>query len=441
MSPVALALFALGFVDAFEVGRHLELNLRVIESFEHGPVILEASITNRGTRMLIIDEFVRYGHCLVWPLDDWNLRERRPPFCRLGSGLYFPLRPGQTYTERHSLHTNFRSRFPAGTHPVEATWMLATPYELKRDGESIPVPGPLMAFASKTFPVTISPATPANRYALAARLEAEFAALPPVSHEADDRDSPLWELCERVTHTPHKELIPLALRLLDSLPDRLRSQIYVGPAADLVEMVFDADPAAAHRIFVDRLTASPPSIHPGLVMPVWWEAVWKFRSNLWDLALPLDPRFWNDRRWRAQWVPHKQLLELVRWLPESSPRILPEAEFRRLIVAKDFWVRAWLFYDFRDRLTPDWNTAFLAEAKRWANAAPDANAPKVIDRGTDLFLDILSYDRVAGGKLLDIFAAGNVDNPVCWAARQKVAERTQREREREREQREREREP
>jgi hypothetical protein len=339
----------------------VELKLHVIEAFEHGPVVLDVSITNRGNRTLSLDELTQLKRSLVFVPASWKREARSQPICRILYGISRPIKPGETVTQRHTLHGEYRSTFPAGTHSIEVLWKVSVPQWREVEGRAFPRPGELAAFPAKTFNVTISPATPTNRWALAARLEAEFAALPPPAKGADR----LWDtqykaLCDKVILSPHKELIPLAFRLLERYPfDPLQWDYAWFFDRDLVETILQADPPTAHRLFVDRLITSPPGIHPVVVFPAW-----QSRPRQWgDIGLEditenlfavFNPDFLTRPTLWHRWNPIRDFGWLIEWAGDAAgdaaARRLPDAELRRLAEAKDPEVRKLVAETFGSRL-------------------------------------------------------------------------------------------
>jgi hypothetical protein len=339
------------FVEFEENNKHLELNLLVVEAFESGPVIFDVSITNRGTKPLFIRELTHPGLCWIAKPGEWAVQYRAPQSICLVE-LEWLLDVGKTYTERHTLHHVFRSPFPAGTYQVMAAWSLWTVQKrLKVSGGIAEVPGRLTAFTTKTFTITIAAATGENRKALAQRLEAEFNSLPASSRRDQEEGSEFHRLCDKVIFAPHRELIPLALKLHDRAPAPNHNSLSRAPQRMLVEMVLDADPAAAHHIFVDRLLTTPPQCDLPTVFPLWGDPAREFAGiSKWYVAALLNPRCWvNPESWEylAPWSP---VMQLLHWANESAPRMLPDTELRRLVEAKDPRVREAVAFWFGKRL-------------------------------------------------------------------------------------------
>jgi hypothetical protein len=390
----------------------LELSVRVVEAFEHGPVILDVTVTNRGDESLPVTTYGSQPRSEVIVPASWHRGSPRRDIWCGGAGLVLQetLKPGKSWTERHTLHLTHTLIFPPGRHEVAVDWpMRFSP----QDGESR-----LVAYPTKTFPITITAATAENRKALAARLEAEFAALPPDA-EGDFRD-PLYVFAEKLDGTAHQELIPLALRVLD----RSSASRVLGTVVPdrMVWMVFRADAEAAHRIFVDRLLAASPQINPPTAFHVWRCAPESGaeigRSIIHRLIEPvfwLNPELWGE--WfRSDWLPHEELRELLYWGTEYAPTILPAAELRRLTTAKDFRVRAWTYYVFGHQLGDEWRADFLKEARQWAEK-PAKDDDRVLER----LVWRLDPDQPHARKLLDVFAAGADENPITKPAREELA--------------------
>ena len=402
--------------EVVETTRSLELSLKVVEAFEHGPVILDVTLTNRGKKTLQVRTYSLMQQSSIVPPVEWKAWEPVRWGCA-GTLQDLALEPGERLTERHILHQEFVSGFPAGECRVTVNWTLLGP---PRADE---VAWHILAVLKETFPVTISPATPANRWALAARLEAEFRSLPPSAR--GDFEDPLWQLGNQLLGVRHKELIPLALEMLD----RARP----GPEFDLTGMfreqmasvVLGADPAKAHQIFVDRLLANPSRIESSSVFKTWHSAA----DGLGEISRAIlarltDVQCWtNPTLFKHLW-PEDELMSLLRWAKYSVPCILPDNELKRLRSAKDFTVRAWVYHTFGHRLGPAWCDEFLKEARRAAEAKPDAKKPQGLDPALEELVFTLVYDpeNAHNKRLLDIFLAGARDNPIAIASRAELAE-------------------
>jgi hypothetical protein len=254
--------------------------------------------------------------------------------------------------QRERLHLTYRSAFPAGAYRVLVVWEVTTTRGLRGPtGRGFPVPGDVTFQLSTTFPVTISPATPANRWALAARLEAEFAALPPPVTDKGLRDYHFDNLCEKVICTPHKELVPLAFRLLERYPQGWGRSAPGWLSNDgLAETIFQADPATAHRLFVDRLITSPPRMNPILAFWIWWEPVGKFTQISDRFFAVFKPEFLTQPEYWHLWNPMRDLGDLIAWSRDAAARRLPDVELRRLAAAKDPEVRRLVERYFGTRL-------------------------------------------------------------------------------------------
>jgi hypothetical protein len=346
----------------------LELNLRAIEAFERGPFVLEATITNRGTKPLLVEGLELNGACRVRFPQWWSFEYRGNVDCwgvRRVPHIVARIRPGETYTDRYYLSRDFRSLYPAGTHEIRTHWQLWTitkrklwiPKNEGGDEVFIDAPARLAAMPSKTFTVTISPATPANRLALAARLEAEFASLPPPSAKDSDLDGPFQTFCDRILYAPHPELIPLYFRALD----RTDGRELFGRAAErnLVESIFAADPARAHRLFVDRLIAPQGDLHAYTAFYIWTQLTSEKMWPPYHLAECLWPETWFESEWWSSWV--LGYLQALLQRRSSAQRRLPDAELLRLATAKDPDVRERVFNHFKNRLSDEWCDAYLKE--------------------------------------------------------------------------------
>jgi hypothetical protein len=416
---LGLALLGLSFVDgrlveAVRAARSLELNHRVIEALEHGPVILEVTVTNRSEKTVVVASpgaFTRL--VLKTPPKAWNLQERIP--CAGVRGLQkLSLVPGQVHKERITLHVEFVSDFSAGTYQIGLSWPLTwdNPFHV-------------LHLPEKRIQITIAPATPANRWALLARLQSDFAALPPPADGDgrffghDDDPDPFSDLCERVACTPHKELAPLAMKLLDRCPHREWGSTV---ESELMLTVFFADPAWAHRIFVDRVIARSPRTHLTDVFDMWdlprtalSAIVEGYLNRVTNSGLWLEARMWQHL------APIEPLKELLLCARRTTPLILPDSELQRLKAAKDFWVRGWIYATFSDRLGTKWCDGFLDEARKWARSAPGPTTAELTYHESSLLIR-LRYGPSSTHKLLEILAAGNQNNSVCKEARKLLTE-------------------
>ena len=419
-----VAMLTVPLAETIETTKSLELKAQVVEAFELGPVIIDVSVTNRGNKALFLEEHRWPASYLITP-NSWHpwYRQSRLLCAGVGTRIVETLLPGETLTERHSL-----SYATPGRHSVTAVWPSWSLRE-ERPGHA----GEVQHFAvpQVKFDLFVTPATAQNRKALAKRLEAEFAALPPPTekdglqsryrYDPARKQDPLGDLCEKVTNGPHAELFSLALRLYDRCRpdrrcgDRMRSE--------LVSAIFASNPCAAHRIFVDRLISSPPADLDFIFST--WSASREFLTDIGPnyLRSALSPEVWQDPSLWQLLSPSEAMGDLIRWMSYSAPLTLPEDELGRLTKAKGFWVRAWTYSVFFNRLDANWREAFLKEARQWVeNAVVQISPPEEIDHTTRMLLIHLELGGAPGHRLLEIFAAGKPENPVCKEARDTLIE-------------------
>jgi hypothetical protein len=424
MPLLLVAMLTVPLSETIETTKSLELKARVVEAFELGPVIVDVSVTNRGNKALFLEKHRWPASCLITP-DSWLpwYRQSRLLCAGVGTRIVETLLPGETLTERHSL-----SYATPGQYSITAVWPSWSLRE-ERPGHT----GEVQHFAvpQVKFDVVVKPATAQNRAAFAKRLEAEFAALPS-PREKDGQQSryrydparkpdAFGDLCEKVTHGSHRELFSLALRLYDRCrPDRRFGNRM---RRELVSAIFASNPRAAHRFFVDRMIASPPAdLHFIFSM---WSASRELLADIGPnyLRSALSPEVWQDPGLWQLLSPSQAMGDLIRWMCYSAPLILPEAELGRLTKAKDFWVRAWTYSVFFNRLDAKWRDAFLKEAHQWVeNAVVQISPPEEIDDSTRMLLIHLELGGVPGHRLLEVFAAGKPENPVCKEARDTLIE-------------------
>ena len=286
---VALATIDGAFIEDARSANSLELNLRVIEAFERGPVIVEVSITNRSENAVTATDPARLNGLILSTLPNaWKAEFRIP--CQSGVGPYrVRVEPGEVRKRRFVLQSEYVSEFPAGTYRIAVTWPLR--WNLVR----------VVTLPKKTFPITITPATFANRWALLARLQAEFTSLPPVPDQGLLEDAAL-ELGEKLAYSRHKELIPLILRFLDRYPPQTDDLFGNTLCLDLVRTVFLTDPAVAHRAFVDRLIEMPPRVDPSDVF-MWWDPPRLTHYVQAYLRRFTNLKSWYSLNWWASLVP------------------------------------------------------------------------------------------------------------------------------------------
>jgi hypothetical protein len=323
-------------IELAKVNETLELKLRVIEAFEHGPVIVEVSLTNRGKSPVAATDPARLNGLILSTLPKaWKAELRIP--CQSGVGPHqIRLAPGEVRKERYVLQSEYVSDFPSGTHRIGVTWPLR--WSLDR----------VVTLPEKMFPITITPATFTNRWALLARLEAEFAALP-LPRDLARVEGAAVELGEKLAYARHKELIPLILRFIDRYPPQTDELFGASVCRELVATVFLTDPAVAHRAFVDRLIEMPPRIDPSAVFS-WWETP--------RLAPHLETYFarfahaqrWYSLDWWASLAPWHPVWDFICVANHHAPWVLPDAELRRLNTAKHPVVRESIEKTFGDRL-------------------------------------------------------------------------------------------
>ena len=361
--------------DVIETTRHLELGLTVVEAVEDGPIIFEVTLTNRGPRTLEV-EWSNGSDSEIAPPAEWAVTAgRRICGSRIISETV--LRPGQTWTERFAPHVEWVGWFPAGAAPVTVSWPLRA-----RSGKAVADP-------VRTFPLTLAPATPATLAAVARRVEADLALLP--REQPTGRDAWAWRervdrAADRVRFSRHPGLTPVVLKFLDWCP--------IGPnrfeddtrhvRRDLVWTVFAADPATAHRLFVNRLAGKTLPADPATEFEVWADA----REDVFRIT---RRAFWHEMFCEtshtapaAAYVYHV-LAELNGFLT-AAPRLLPADELNRLAAADDFWVRALTFAAFADRLDPAWNETFLRDVRgRWPGPPAEVVRQLVRDLGHERY--------------------------------------------------------
>jgi hypothetical protein len=198
----------------------------------------------------------------------------------------------------------------------------------------------------------IETATEKNRKALALRLETEFAALPADIGRDKEDGSAFLQLSDKVIFAPHKELIPLALKLLDRCPkDSHITESTYRKASELVETIFNADPAVAHRIFVDRLLTSPVHEHAFIAFDEWRRPGGKLAMYLDEVLVRNEVAV--DCVIRKPWLWTNTLKAMFRWFSTSAPKVLPDEELARLLLAKDPRVQTHVSNCFRHRLDRD----------------------------------------------------------------------------------------
>lgn len=406
--------------------KNLELSLHVIEAFENGPVILDVTLTNRGMKRLMVRKYSFIQHSSIVTPAEWNAWAPARYGCAgtLGDQV---LEPGTRLTERHILHHEFVSGFPAGEYRVTVNWALMGPPMANE------VAWHILARLKKTFPVTISPATPANRYALAARLEAEFKSLPPGAR--GDFEDPLWNLRDKLMGARHKELMPLAVKMLDRSQPKPGVDFTSLFRRDMASVVLQANAAAAHPILVDRLLADSPRIDASSVFEAWHSAA----GGLGEIGQSITERtanltYWTNPAWFKYLWPEDELVSLLLWANYTVPCLLPDSELKRLSSAKDFTVRAWVYYTFGSRLGPAWCAEFLKEAQRAVEGKPDTKEGQKLSPALENLVTTLVYspENAHNKRLLDIFLAGAQGNPIAIVARDELAKRENNEKKHER---------
>ena len=333
---VWLAILDGPFIEDARTAKSLELNFQVVEAFERGPVIVEVSIKNRGDNLVAVMDPARLSGLILSTLPRaWKAEPRIP--CQSGVGPFgVRLEPGESRKERYVLQSEYVSDFPAGTYQIGVTW----PLRFNR-ARAVTLP-------EKIFPITITPATFANRWALLTRLEAEFTALPPPRNRGRVEGDAI-ELGEKLAYSRHKELIPLVLRFLDRYPPQTEELFGATVCQELVATVFLTDPEVAHRAFVDRLIVMPPRVEPSAVFS-WWESP--------QLTLYLEAYFrrfthiqdWYSLDWWASLAPWHPVWAYICDANCHRPWVLPAAELRRLATAKHPIVRDLTEKTFGDRL-------------------------------------------------------------------------------------------
>ncbi|HSQ57099.1 MAG TPA: hypothetical protein VLM40_15320 [Gemmata sp.] len=345
---------------------NLELKLDVIEAFEHGPVILDVTITNRGKTPLKLARGqgeIESTFVLPQPWRAWS-----PPPVFLPAALIIPtLKPGDSLTERHNLHIDYVSSFPAGKYEIEVSWVL---HGLAPASNELPI----IAVPTKRFPIRVSPATRATRFGLVWRLKKEYDALPPTAGE--QYGDSLFLFCNKIRNTPHRELIPLALQIMKRVERNPLWEL----RDSMEDFLFRADPHLAHGIFVDWLLTTPPRPNAVEVFSDWQRAEREFPDIFQSYFERISERpyeemvnydvglYWLDpMNWGCLW-PGEEVWSLTMWLNFTSPRVLPKEELRRLSKAKDIEVRANTYCAFGHRLGKQWCDEFLKEAREFAKA-------------------------------------------------------------------------
>src|SRR5688500_10216047 len=100
-ATAVLMLLASPVGEVVETTRTLQLDLKVIEAFEHGPVILDVTLTNRGKKALTLAKGEGQNRSSIAPPRAWQTWSPPPGFVLPTRGLTLTLQPDQSLIERH----------------------------------------------------------------------------------------------------------------------------------------------------------------------------------------------------------------------------------------------------------------------------------------------------------------------------------------------------
>ena len=216
-----VAMLTVPLAETIETTKSLELKSQVVEAFELGPVIIDVSVTNRGNKALFLEEHRWPESYLITP-NSWHPWYRQSRLlCR---GRYSDC--GNASPGRNPHGAAFP--FLRYSRPTFGYGRLAIVVASR--GTSGPSRrGSTLCRAASEIRSLRHTGHGANRKALAKRLEAEFAALPPPTekdglqsryrYDPARKQDPLGDLCEKspMDHTPTLLISPATLR---SLPPR-----------------------------------------------------------------------------------------------------------------------------------------------------------------------------------------------------------------------------
>lgn len=275
------------------------LQARVLEALENGPVVIEATGGYQGKEPLEIFSMAGDdGFYVDWQLK-WRPDEALRPFSHAGCPYgQQTLLPGKPRTAVKFVHQDY-SAIPPGRVTLHVRWsvyepgkfgketphleqLLEDPRRVFREGFRKLGPmnfafGKLIANLETTVLVDVHPATPANLAALRNRFEKEL-------DRPDITQERVKYITECVTHTPHKELVSVALKLFD-YPD-----VHCWP---LIQKIHQShpDPREANE-FLLRYAIHPDSLRP--LIP--------FHHNQWDEKSFNDAQIQSLRSAKNPWV-------------------------------------------------------------------------------------------------------------------------------------------
>src|SRR5262249_33624675 len=140
------------------------------------------------------------------PPQSWQSLGRARPTSSLGRP-YGPklLRPGEEWSETLYLHHDY-SNIPSGEATITLTWPVRDPGDLSKVPPQL---GRLLAAPSAKVRIHIASARPMRLMGLVKRMQRTL-------DDPELAEVQCGDLAKQVQYTEHKELIPIALRLLES---------------------------------------------------------------------------------------------------------------------------------------------------------------------------------------------------------------------------------
>jgi hypothetical protein len=312
-----------------------ELEARILEMVEGGPLVVEAILTYKGFKPV---EFYQNGRILgpnakLKVPDDWKNIKSRGGIGVGSPGGTIRMQTGEQRQEVLHLHEHYTG-IKAGKIKLPVSWPVN---RAKGDqGNLILVP---IADPKIVFELDIPPATPDRLRRICEGLEKRFdkvgkSNIGKRSHVIVGADAGVMELQDIGFHflkRSHAEFIPLSLKFLE-----MNGYMKAPSHVDYIIRTSNTT-ADAHRLFVDQVTRDRPTA--------------------------IAPYFqkWNGPKWNGT--------------PSITAEELPDEEIRRLERAPDLWVRALTYVTLGKRCEPAWVTGLLAELEH----SRDPLNPKALD--------------------------------------------------------------
>lgn len=313
------------------VGEEFSLELKTDIALEDGPLLFVLRLRNHSAHEAGYYRARYSGERYVEPETDWPRRGDPLGGIRGWSGPLGPfvvaLAPGQDLAEPVPLHGKFL-KVPPGRIPVRYGWKVAREHLAGR------------------ATAEVMPATAANVAAVRERLERRAARAEEYlrAPERAYSDRPAREVVDALTGSPHREFVPLLLRVLGwskSSSERI------------LDTVYDSFPATedGFEVLLNHLK-SPDPVGAVSIMWYWW---------------------WEPKRCNVPSAEPDRPLHLRHRDIRPTP-----GDHSRLLTIENVWVRAAYYHYFPDQSPDSWVVRLLADLGRQSDPPPADRVARIL---------------------------------------------------------------